>query len=472
MGSSFVDFLRRYQGLKQHQDTSDQLIADLLRYCKNVEEDLREENRGLQEKLQNASLDLTDATKSRRALQQNVNKLEAAMSTVVKENEHLKNYNPYIVILLDGDGLFFKESFVDKGVDGGKQAAYALRTAALQGFVDYADEVTVIAKLVANLGGLAKAMRRDGCLVNEADLKNFTLGFSQSMASFDFVDIGQGKERTDTKIKEALRWNLQNLNCKQILLGISHDSGYASFLDEILRDERTRRRVFILEGFPTVRELKATGLEILNYTDTLFRSEKLIDKTQRNQTPPTSVFAPLAAISHMSPLPGSAPPSYSAVIGNASPSPQISLPIPPVSVSTTAQVQARPKPSPVWNPGSRGLDPPLVVNQAVLDTIKKRKENKLCNNHYLRGPCTKGDSCCFDHKYKPSAEEKVAIAFLARLNPCTSGQDCEVKDCIYGHHCPSTTGGQCAHPYCKFKPWEHPPGTKFRATYPWIEEVW
>lgn len=71
----------------------------------------------------------------------------------------------------------------------------------------------------------------------------------------------------------------------------------------------------------------------------------------------------------------------------------------------------------------------------MLDTVKKRKESsKLCNNHYLRGPCTKGDDCCFEHNYKPNKDELNAIAFLARLNPCTSGQECDVDNCIYGHH--------------------------------------
>ncbi len=87
------------------------------------------------------------------------------------------------------------------------------------------------------------------------------------------------------------------------------------------------------------------------------------------------------------------------------------------------------------NPGPRGLDTPLQVSQTALDTIKKRRDhNKLCNNHYLRGPCAKGSSCTFEHKYRPTKDELVAIAFLTRLNPCSNGQGCEVDDCIYGHH--------------------------------------
>ena len=113
-------------------------------------------------------------------------------------------------------------------------------------------------------------MRRDGSLEQDSDLKDFSLGFTQGPTSFDFVDVGYAKERADMKIKgepqtasvrlrferprstdenpaEATKWHLRNVNCKQIVLGISHDSGYAPFLDEILRNEETRRRISILE---------------------------------------------------------------------------------------------------------------------------------------------------------------------------------------------------------------------------------
>jgi hypothetical protein len=44
-------------------------------------------------------------------------------------------------------------------------------------------------------------MRRDGSLSNECNLKDFSLGFTQAKASFDFVDVGHGKERADNKIR-------------------------------------------------------------------------------------------------------------------------------------------------------------------------------------------------------------------------------------------------------------------------------
>lgn len=254
---------------------------------------------------------------------------------------------------------------------------------------------------------------------------------------------------------ETTKWHLRNYNCKQVILGISHDAGYAPFLDELFHDEPTRHRLTILEGFPLTRELVATRAQTLNLNETLFRSDKLQDARLRNPTPPslspgvigsgvpgmngvTSNSASTPGNSNTS-TPAIAPATtYARAIGNASPPPQIILPIQPRPVNGPRPSTQIVKPPPAvvtWNPGPRGLDPPIQVSQTALDSIKKRKDNnKLCNNHYLRGPCAKGEGCCFEHKYKPTKDEINAIAFLTRLNPCANGQECDVEDCIYGHH--------------------------------------
>lgn len=63
------------------------------------------------------------------------------------------------------------------------------------------DDIEIMAKVCANISGLSKAMRRDGTLGNPDDFRDFTLGFTQGKASFDFIDVGHGKERADSKIK-------------------------------------------------------------------------------------------------------------------------------------------------------------------------------------------------------------------------------------------------------------------------------
>ena len=242
---------------------------------------------------------------------------------------------------------------------------------------------------------------------------------------------------------ENTRWHLQNQNCRQILLGISHDAGYAPFLDEILRDQTTRQRVSILEGVPTVRDLVSTGVNIFNVNSDLFRTDKLNERTLSSSMASPPKDTPAKSVTPPQPTPplsthGASPfSSYSTMAQKAkpaSPPPQITIPLAPRAGSAASRQKQLPS-QPKWNPGVRGLDKPIPVNQTVLETVKKRKENtKLCNNHFLRGPCSKGDTCPFVHNYRPTADEINAIAWLSRLNPCTVGQDCEADDCIYGHH--------------------------------------
>ena len=76
-----------------------------------------------------------------------------------------------------------------------------------------------------------------------------------------------------------MRWHLRNHNCKQILLGISHDAGYAPFLDDVVSSEEDKNRITIIEGYPIVRELSATGLNVMNLNG-IFRTKKLMDRTE------------------------------------------------------------------------------------------------------------------------------------------------------------------------------------------------
>lgn len=97
--------------------------------------------------------------------------------------------------------LQFNDNLIRHGIEGGKHAAATLRTTALQHYSELTDDIEVAAKVYANCGGLMNAMLRDGCLSDIDHFKNFMIGFTQGKASFDFVDVGHGKERADSKIK-------------------------------------------------------------------------------------------------------------------------------------------------------------------------------------------------------------------------------------------------------------------------------
>ena len=65
-------------------------MQDLLLYSKNVEDALREENRSLRRQLTDLQLDLEDATRSRRELQQQVANTESRNRDLAADNHHLK----------------------------------------------------------------------------------------------------------------------------------------------------------------------------------------------------------------------------------------------------------------------------------------------------------------------------------------------------------------------------------------------
>lgn len=327
--------------------------------------------------------------------------------------------------------------------------------------VEDPDYFEIFAKIYADLENLGTA------LGSPTLVKDFMLGFTQATSTFEVIDIGSSdKQGAALKIAQGARFNLKNYNCKQVFLGVS-DKKYASFLDEVAEDVR-RGRLSVIEAYP-IKEITDTGVTLRNF-DAVFRSEepgpqekKLLEKRIPNMSSASATSSSVAS----TPVSVTATPfSYATIIQKASPPPQMVLPIALKSNTTkTPSIRVTNKPvTPPWNPGPRGLDPIIPLNQNILDAVKKRTGNdKLCNNHYLRGPCAKGDACCFEHIYQPNADEIKAIQFLARLNPCTNGQDCVVDNCIYGHHCPSVKDGICTHPFCKFQVDEHPPGTKIKA---------
>ncbi|RGP73552.1 c-x8-c-x5-c-x3-h zinc finger [Fusarium sporotrichioides] len=476
--TSFNDFIQRYNNIQAYEASKDKLLQDVLIYCKAIESGTDKENQKLKARLNEVELDLKAATKTRRDLQKSLEEAELQVKWVMRQNDEIKNTNSYVLILIDGDGLLFDDSFTKEGLEGGKNAARALRTAVAQLCShERTGSLEIICRVVANVHGLGKALSNEGCIESPNQFRDFTQGFTQARSSFDFLDVGFGKERADAKIRETARWHLGNQNCKHILLGIGHDAGYAPFLEEVVHDDESRHCVSLIKGPPLVRELENLQLNVIEFDD-IFRPTKLIsDKTsalamstQRTlpikthtaataSMPPTqaAVLTPATSTASLSP-PNT---SWAKITKSATPPPQLTMPLPPKqgkSKATTSKTPAQP----AWSPGPRGLDPAVTVGALAMENIKRRGgDDKLCNNHYLRGPCGRMDICPFVHNYKATQDDLLALAMLSRQNPCTAGQECDVDDCIYGHHCPNVINGMCTRQYCRFPRDAHPPNTKF-----------
>jgi len=202
-------FRERFRELQLSQDSSSKIITDLITYCERIESSFETETHRYSQQIEELRLDLVDATKSRRVLQQQARAFETDFGRLLQENENIKNRNPYVAILIDGDGLIFQDQFIKAGIEGGKKAAYALRSAVADQCGEHAHEIEISAHIVANLDGLSRAMIRDGAIDNVNTLRDFMQGFSQAKASFNFIDIGYGKERADSKIKGSIQCSPQ-----------------------------------------------------------------------------------------------------------------------------------------------------------------------------------------------------------------------------------------------------------------------
>ncbi|KAL4900766.1 hypothetical protein BDW74DRAFT_170548 [Aspergillus multicolor] len=102
--------------------------------------------------------------------------------------------NPFVLMLVDGDGYLFKESLIKSGAQG------AIR--------ELAQEL---------LGSVA-----DQCRV--------MFEFTRAQDLFDYVDAGDKKEGADYKIREMSRLFVENNQCKHIFFAGCHDTGYLSLL--------------------------------------------------------------------------------------------------------------------------------------------------------------------------------------------------------------------------------------------------
>ena len=111
---------------------------------------------------------------------------------------------PFALVLLDGDGYIFDERLLQKGVEGGENAAYYLQNyverhlrskktqdVSLDKFKG-ANNWRIMVKIYLNLEGLARTLTSTGCIAGSNVIRDFAIGLTRSRPLFEVVDVGQG----------------------------------------------------------------------------------------------------------------------------------------------------------------------------------------------------------------------------------------------------------------------------------------
>ncbi|KAK7937791.1 uncharacterized protein PG986_014659 [Apiospora aurea] len=188
-----------------------------------------------------------------------------------KEWKAREERRPFVAALIDADAdvYMFDEEMFKKGEKGGVEAADAL-LAAVQSYaketLGFSAETNIVVKAFANMNGLREALQRRGTPCDMGQLRAFTSGFNNRQALFDFVDVGSGKERADSKIRENISFFVDSFQCKHLMLACGHDTGYAPFLGQFVANKQIADRITLIKGRSQLpAEIQKLGLKTTQF---------------------------------------------------------------------------------------------------------------------------------------------------------------------------------------------------------------
>ncbi|KAB8072187.1 hypothetical protein BDV29DRAFT_6265 [Aspergillus leporis] len=423
-------YLERYKQLTSIEDIKNSLIEELLQRVTELEDAYQQER-----------LDHERETRFNRDIQIHEMELMDHISRI----KAIMDREPFIVVLLDGGGIIFKDEYLQQGEQGGHNAAEKLH-AALQEYVSGNFPINspkIITKMYVNLKGLSDLCVRGGVTTEPALIEDFVRGFNASYPLFDLIDIGSGKESAHDKIGEAFKLNLYNCHCHQIFLGCSQDSAYGRILEDTLADRDLIGRVSLIEGLPfgSDMDLIKASYRVTRFSD-LFRDTKI------------SVWLPWKSAVASKPR------------SLLTPSPVQQVTLSRTSTNTTTTSNSVPVSSSSTNTPNSGefqvvrskssiSTPPKIVERNKYgqrvdrldfksiprDEVNRIKKLKLCNFYYLQGECP-NDNCHHDHSRKLTKSEYTVLTAIARMTPCRYGLECDDAECMYGHRCPQSEPGK------------------------------
>lgn len=94
------------------------------------------------------------------------------------------------------------------------------------------DDNPIFVKIWANLGGLTSALHKNDSITARIQMSEFAEHFSRSRVEFDFVNVGQGKENAESKVRRMFSSYYNNVQCGSVIFAGCHDTGYIHDLQE------------------------------------------------------------------------------------------------------------------------------------------------------------------------------------------------------------------------------------------------
>ncbi len=388
--------------------------------------------------------------------------------------------NPFVLVLVDGDGYVFSDTLLSKRIegtqaDGGNVAAQLLNDEvrlSLRG--KGLEHCQIMVRIYANVAGLSTALHRAGVLGSDSRaLSPFIASFNRSYGLTEFVDAGPLKENADAKLRAFLRLYADNAQCKHIYFAACHDVGYISELTPFTG----KASKFTLVRTPGIRfhdEFTKLGMAIEEFRGG-FRHTPLETPAFRANSAssgprPASGQARSTASPTKQALASGGPATNATqkavclfnTLGickhgkackdshDGAPSGSKKAPLlADVSIDAPTHPSQLPKKDDIpaglvaVNKNNYRIDPQLpVVAPEVMNRLMARVDRRrVCNSFHLSGSCDSGDRCAFDHE--PLDDDCLpALESLALSQPCTRRGGCRLDGCTHGHICQNL---ECRH---------------------------
>lgn len=121
-----------------------------------------------------------------------------------RKTDSKQNSYPFILVLIDGNGMIFHQNLLNKGRDGGQLAANAINNAVFEwartNIPETPDEVQVVVRVYANVRSITDACVKAAIITHPSQMDEFILGFNSANPLFDFIDVGTAKNAVDGKV--------------------------------------------------------------------------------------------------------------------------------------------------------------------------------------------------------------------------------------------------------------------------------
>ncbi|OJD30736.1 zinc finger ccch-type protein [Diplodia corticola] len=145
--------------------------------------------------------------------------------------------NPFVLLLVDGDGYTFKDHLIKNGREGGVNAAQLLATEIRDRLrkIGSLDHCRVVVRIYSNFASISHVLSRQSLVGAHArSIAPLAAAFTGTKGYFDYVDAGENSDNVFTKIEETFRLFAEAGQCKHIFFAGCHDTRYIPLLSPYL----------------------------------------------------------------------------------------------------------------------------------------------------------------------------------------------------------------------------------------------